>query len=181
MMKLSLRLGALLAFSIFCVGLSHAQSLKERFQGWLPKDPRTSLNPIDSRIPNTQASPFSLSSLQTPQAVSNAMKRLVQAFKLLSPRTLAQIIKTQKEKYEKNSVAFAENPTRAHKGAMIANVLAISAATAVLAGEAALIGYGIKKGVDLAKDEFGGSSPQAGDPGVVVEEDDEDYVEYGDL
>jgi hypothetical protein len=151
MMKLSLRLGALLAFSIFCVGLSHAQSLKERFQGWLPKDPRTSLNLIDSRIPNTQASPFSLSSLQTPQAVSNAMKRLVQAFKLLSPRTLAQIIKTQKEKYEKNSVAFAENPTWTNRGAMVANVLAISAATAVLAGEAALIGYGIKQGVDAGK------------------------------
>lgn len=147
-MKHSLRLSALCALMVFSVNSLTAQSITERVKGWF-SDPRTSLQPVESRIPQT--SPFSLSRLQTPQAISNAIQRLAQAFKLLSPVTLAQIVKTQKEKFEANSRAFAENPTWQNRAAIAGNMLAIAAATTALAAEAAVVGYGVKKGVEAGK------------------------------
>ena len=154
-MKQSLRLGAFFALVAFCMHAFAAQSFTERIKEWIPKDPRTSLNPVDAQIPSAaKSSPFSLPSLKTPQSVSNALQRLVQAFKLLSPKTLTLIIKTQKEKYDANSRAFAQNPNWKNRAALASNVLAIAAATTVLgleAGAVAGMGYGLKKGIDARK------------------------------
>ncbi len=153
-MKQSLRLGALFALITVCMSSFAAQSLQDH-PVCIGADPRTSLNPVEAQLPSAaKSSPFSLPSLKTPQSVSNALQRLVQAFKLLSPKTLTLVIKTQKEKYDANSRAFAQNPNWKNRAALASNVLAIAAATTVLgleAGAVAGMGYGLKKGIDARK------------------------------
>lgn len=150
-MKHYIGINAFLTLLLLCAGSLEAQSLKERLLGWLPSDPRTSLNPVESNTPSIRSPLFSFPQFKTPQAVSNAIQRLVQAFNFLSPRTLTNIIKNQKEKFENNSLAFAENPTWANRGALVGNLLAIAAATLVLAGETAVVGYGLKTAVESGK------------------------------
>jgi Mrp family chromosome partitioning ATPase len=174
MMKQSLRLGAFFALIAFCMHAFAAQSFTERIKEWIPKDPRTSLNPVDAQIPSAaKSSPFSLPSLKTPQSVSNAMQRLVQAFKLLSPKTLALIIKTQKEKYDANSRAFAQNPNWKNRAALASNVLAIAAATTALgleAGAVAGAGYAIgAKGMDIRKRYQSRKARREQEEGIVLQ------------
>ena len=116
----------------------------------------------------TTPSRFSLPSLRTPQAISNAIDRLVSAFKFLSPTTLARIIRTQKEKFEANQAAFAENPTWANRGAMVANVLAMAAATIVLGGEAAALGAAGYAGGKAIQRQRAGARKRAAEAETVI-------------
>jgi hypothetical protein len=99
---------------------------------------------------------FNLSSLTTPQAVSNAISRIASVFKLLSPQTLASIVQTQTKKFNENISAYIENPSLARGAAATANVLAAAAAALVLAGEAAAIAgavyVGGKKAAEKAEE-----------------------------
>ena len=100
-------------------------------------------------------SSFNLSALKTPEAVSNALSRLSSAFRLLSPKTLASIVKTQEKKFKENMNAYIENPSLAKGGKAAANALAATAAALALAGEAAAIaglGYHAGKKAGIFKE-----------------------------
>ncbi len=99
-----------------------------------------------SSAPSIQAismpsiSSFNLSALKTPEAVSKALSRLSSAFRLLSPKTLTSIVKTQGKNFKENIEAYIENPSLAKGGKAAAIALVATAAALALAGETA-IGY----------------------------------------
>ena len=114
--------GLTLLFSIFTlISVSLVEAISA--PSWVPSLPK---------MPS-----FNLSALKTPEAVSNAISRIASAFGLLSPKTLASIIKTQTQKLNKNMNAYIENPSWANGRAVTANALAATAAALALAGEAA--------------------------------------------
>ena len=108
-----------------------------------------------SSAPSIQAismpsmSSFNLSALKTPEAVSKALSRLSSAFRLLSPKTLASIVKTQVEKFQENMNAYIQNPSMVKGGKAAANALAATAAALALASETAVVAGAATVGAGL--------------------------------
>ena len=115
-MKRSIRM--LLGVSVLCVGAIYAQQMFQSFKEKLPAMPS-----------------FSVPSLTTPEAVTNAVTKLSSAFNYLSKKTLKRVQKRQTAKLEDNLEEYTENPTLANGAKAIANVLAATAATVAEAGK----------------------------------------------
>ncbi len=115
-MKRSIRM--LLGISVLCVGALYAQQMLQTVKEKLPALPS-----------------FSVPSLTTPEAVTNAITKLSSAFSYLSKKTLKRVQKRQADKLEDNLDEYADNPTLANGAKAIANVLAATAATVAEAGK----------------------------------------------
>ncbi|EKD48972.1 MAG: hypothetical protein ACD_64C00051G0004 [uncultured bacterium] len=140
-MKRSIRIRISIACCVLLAPLLSAQSITERAQALIPKHFST----------NVHLPEITLSSLYTPEALSNALQRITSAFTILSPKALLRIQKNQLVKLQANLEAYAENPSWANRGAVAANALALTATTLALAGQAAAVagvGYMVGKKIN---------------------------------
>lgn len=118
-----------------------AQPAVSRTGRLLQRFPKVSLPSLPTiSLPSLPSLP-SLQSLGTPEAIQGYIARFTSIFKLLSPAALRTIITNQNAQFSRNFDAFLEAKSataRAASGAkVVGNIAAITAAAAVLAGEAA--------------------------------------------